>query len=89
MPGACVDRSVIQRAHTVSIMDPFAVCVRSGRGDTGGLPNKNTCCKQEAAARGKRELRVRVSNAFFFFSPCPLTTCNFLCLSQVACSCAL
>lgn len=68
VPGACVDRSVIQRAHTVSIMDPCAVCVRSGRGDTGGLPNKNTCCKQEAAERGKRELRVRVSNAFFFFS---------------------
>lgn len=53
--GACVDRSVIQRAHTVSIMDPFVACVRSGRGDTGGLPNKNTCCKQEAGLRGENE----------------------------------
>lgn len=53
--GACVDRSVIQRAHTVSIMGPFVVCVRSGRGDTGGLPNKNTCCKQEAGLPGENE----------------------------------
>lgn len=63
--SVCVDRSVIQRAHTVSIMDPFVVCVRSGRGDTGGLPNKNTCCKQEAGLRGENEDCMFDSASFF------------------------
>lgn len=44
---ACMDRSVFQRVHTVlhcgAVCGPQQVRVEWQR----GLPNKNTCCKQE------------------------------------------
>jgi len=55
---ACMDRSVIQTAHTVS---PLWSCLWSPLGQggvTAGLLNKNTCCTQEVGPRGEKMTTV-------------------------------
>lgn len=51
--GAGVDRSVIQRVHTVSIMEPSVVCIRSGWGDTGASQIKTRAANRKQGCEDK------------------------------------